>query len=92
MVYGEFFSKFKFERMMKERKVPKSDVSFAEIEVALCNIPTKDWIEELMHEEEKLVQGMVFYINLEYHHKLRKTSLAKITQVSNPHDTYSSIN
>ena len=57
MVHGEFFSKFKFEKMMNGRKVVNSDVSFDEIEVELCNIPTYDWIDELLKEQEQEDKG-----------------------------------
>ena len=57
MVYGEFFSKFKFERIMQSRLVPNSDISFDEIEVYLCNIPTHDWIDELIVEEDREREG-----------------------------------
>ena len=58
MVYGEFFSKFKFERMIQARLIPTSDITFDEIEVELCNIPTYDWIEELRKEEAKEKEGI----------------------------------
>ena len=61
MVHGEFFSKFKFEKMMNGRKIVNSDVSFEEIEVDLCNIPTYDWIEELMKEQEEQEKGFSFF-------------------------------
>ena len=47
MVHGEFFSKQKFDLFIKNRLVPNSDITFEEIEVDLCNIPTNDWFEEL---------------------------------------------
>jgi len=59
MVHGEFFSKFKFENLMNSRKVIDSDVSFEEIEVELCNIPTHEWIEELFHKQETESQGII---------------------------------
>ena len=58
MVYGEFFSKYKFDNLMNSRKIVDSDVSFEEIEVELCNIPTYEWIDELNRLEEKEKEGI----------------------------------
>ena len=50
MVHGDLFSKKKWENFLRHRAVPGSGVTFAEIEVTLCNIPS---FEELMEEEEE---------------------------------------
>lgn len=57
MVHGDFFSKYRFERLMQSRVVVDSDITFEEIEVELCNIPTHDWIDELLVEEEREKEG-----------------------------------
>ncbi|XP_060077748.1 trichohyalin-like [Ylistrum balloti] len=41
-VHGKFFSRKKWETFIKSRAIPGSGVSFAEIEVLLCNIPSRD--------------------------------------------------
>ena len=50
MVHGKFFSKRRWEKFLKGRAVPGSGVTFAEIEVTLCNIPS---LQELTEEEEE---------------------------------------
>jgi hypothetical protein len=56
MVHGDFFSRHKWEAFLRHRAVPGSGVSFAEIEVMLCNIPSnQDRMEE--EEEERLRQA-----------------------------------
>ena len=50
MVHGDLFSKRKWETFLRLRAVPGSGVTFAEIEVMLCNIPS---MEELLEEEEE---------------------------------------
>ena len=57
MVHGEFFSARKFEYLVTSRPVPKSDISFEEIEVELCNIPTYDWMEEIYAEQDRQKEG-----------------------------------
>ena len=49
MVHGEFFSKHKWETFLRQRAVPGSGVTFAEIEVILCDIPS---LAELLEEEK----------------------------------------
>lgn len=60
MVHGDFFSKYRFERLMQSRVVVDSDITFEEIEVELCNIPTHDWIDELLVEEEREKEERAF--------------------------------
>lgn len=51
-VHGGHFSRRKWDQFIKSRAAPGSKVSFAEIEVELCNIPClNDVIEE--EEEER---------------------------------------
>ncbi|XP_069127879.1 uncharacterized protein [Argopecten irradians] len=52
-VHGKFFSKRKWEVFIKSRAVPGSGVSFAEIEVLLCNIPNRDESREEQLEQER---------------------------------------
>ena len=56
MTHGEFFSDLRWERFLRSRAIPGSGVSFSEIEVMLCNIPSReDWLadqEEMRHEQE----------------------------------------
>merc|ERR1712193_53839 len=54
MVHGEFFSSQRFDDLMGRRLVQGCDVSFEEIEVELCDIPTHEWIEQQMAAEKKL--------------------------------------
>eukprot|EP00794_Sanderia_malayensis_P004876 gene4876-5515_t len=53
MVHGEFFSLRRWTKFVNSRPASGSLISFAEIEVDLCNIPTMGWIEEILEEEEE---------------------------------------
>jgi len=57
MVHGEFFSMQRFNDMIAKRMVPECDVTFEEIEVELCNIPTYEWIEQQMAADKKLKES-----------------------------------
>ena len=50
VVHGNNFLKRKWEKFIRSRAVPGSGVSFQEIEVTLCNIPSR---QELLEEEEE---------------------------------------
>ena len=52
-VHGKYFSRRKWERFLKNRAVPGSSITFAEIEVMLCDIPSKS---ELAEDEKRLQQ------------------------------------
>ncbi|XP_070555975.1 apical junction molecule ajm-1-like [Ptychodera flava] len=53
-VHGNLFSQRKWEKFLHSRPVPGSRVSLAEIEVDLCNIPSKeDILHEKMEEERE---------------------------------------
>ena len=49
MVHGNLFSKRRWDQFLASRVTPGCGVTFPEIEVLLCNIPS---IEELSAEEE----------------------------------------
>ena len=49
-MHADCFSKRKFEQFMRQRAAPGTGVTFAEIEVMLCNIPSR---AELLQEEEE---------------------------------------
>ena len=51
-VYDEFFSHRRWLKFLKTRRVPGSDISFAEIEVELCSIPSAEWLEQDAKEED----------------------------------------
>jgi hypothetical protein len=55
-VHGKHFSRRKWDHFVKSRAVPGSDVGFAEIEVMLCDIPSRTEVEDeqrqLQLEEE----------------------------------------
>ncbi|XP_035825821.1 trichohyalin [Aplysia californica] len=53
-VHGRFFSPGKWSNFVKSRAVPGSGVTFAEIEVMLCDIPSKQILEEEERERERL--------------------------------------
>ncbi|XP_022107129.1 axoneme-associated protein mst101(2)-like [Acanthaster planci] len=60
-IHGKLFSKLQWERFLKNRPVPGSGISFAEIEVDLCNIPSRadmayEEMEEHRQKEEKAKQ------------------------------------
>lgn len=52
-VHDDFFSQRRWVKFLRSRAAPGSEISFAEIEVPLCNIPTLDWLEEEKEEEER---------------------------------------
>lgn len=52
-VHDDFFSQRRWVKFLRSRAAPGSDISFAEIEVPLCNIPTLDWLEEDKEDEER---------------------------------------
>ena len=53
MVHGEFFSNRRWNKFLNSRAAKGSLISFNEIEVDLCDIPTMGWIEEILEEEEE---------------------------------------
>ena len=64
-VYDEFFSHRRWLEFLKGRRVPGSGISFAEIEVELCNIPSAEWLEQDAKEEERERGGtMVYYTSV----------------------------
>lgn len=76
-VHGKFFSRKKWELFLKSRAVPGSGVSFAEIEVILCKIPsrgeTRD--EELQLERER--EGKYWVYSTYIHHNRLYELLSK---------------
>ena len=57
MVHGEFFSQRRWTKFLNSRAAKESLISFNEIEVDLCDIPTMGWIEEILEEEEEERRG-----------------------------------
>ena len=57
MVHGEFFSIRRWNKFLSGRPAKVSLISFSEIEVDLCEIPTVGWIEEILEEEEEERRG-----------------------------------
>ncbi|KAJ8034092.1 hypothetical protein HOLleu_24518 [Holothuria leucospilota] len=55
VVHGSLFSLRRWEKFIKSRPVPGTGVSFAEIEVDLCNIPSREAIalEQLEEQRER---------------------------------------
>lgn len=58
MVHGEFFSQRRWNKFLNSRAAKDSLISFSEIEVDLCDIPTMGWIEEILEEEEEERKGL----------------------------------
>lgn len=52
-VHDDFFSPRRWLKFLRSRAVPGSGISFAEIEVPLCDIPTMDWLDEQKQDEDK---------------------------------------
>lgn len=52
-VHDDFFSQKRFVKFLRSRAAPGTEISFAEIEVPLCNIPTLDWLDEEKEDEER---------------------------------------
>ena len=57
MIHGEFFSQSKWEQFLGERAVSRSGVSFPEIEVLLCDIPSVHDMMEEERERQRLERG-----------------------------------
>ncbi|CAH1250897.1 Hypp8934 [Branchiostoma lanceolatum] len=55
-VHGQLFSKRRWQKFLQSRKLPKSGVSFSEIEVDLCNIPNREEVLKEKLEEEQQSQ------------------------------------
>lgn len=55
-VHGRYFSPGKWSNFLKSRAVPNSGVAFAEIEVMLCDIPSKQSLEEEEKEKERIMK------------------------------------
>nr|KAG5713950.1 hypothetical protein BaRGS_020278 [Batillaria attramentaria] len=69
-VHGKHFSRQKWERFLKSRAVPGSSIGFAEIEVMLCDIPSRTELKDeedlqRQEEEEKQRRRKEFEIALE---------------------------
>lgn len=56
-VHGKYFSKRKWEYFVTHRPAPGSGVSFAEIEVMLCDIPNRMETLDEQNEAEKERDG-----------------------------------
>ena len=52
-VHDDFFSYRRWLKFLRSRTAQGSGISFAEIEVPLCNIPTMDWLDEEKQDEDK---------------------------------------
>ena len=52
-VYDDFFSHRRWLKFLRSRAAPGSGISFAEIEVPLCNLPTRDWLDEEKQDDDK---------------------------------------
>ncbi len=57
VVHGDLFSKRRWDKFIKSRAVPGSGISFAEIEVDLCNIPSREELAMERLEEQKEKEG-----------------------------------
>ena len=58
-VYDEFFSHRRWLDFLRSRPVPGTGISFAEIEVELCNIPSNEWLEQDSKEEKREREGIM---------------------------------
>lgn len=56
-VHDDFFSHRRWLKFLRSRAAPGSGISFAEIEVLLCDIPTMDWLDEERQDEDKEKEG-----------------------------------
>lgn len=52
-VHDDFFSNRRWLKFLRSRAAPGSGISFAEVEVPLCDIPTMDWLDEEKQDEDK---------------------------------------
>ncbi|GFR91409.1 trichohyalin-like [Elysia marginata] len=55
-VHGRYFSPGRWSKFIQSRAVPNSGVAFAEIEVMLCDIPSKKSLEEEEKEKERIMK------------------------------------
>lgn len=51
-VHDDFFSHRRWLKFLRGRAAPGSGISFAEIEVPLCDMPTMDWLDEERQDED----------------------------------------
>lgn len=51
-VHDDFFSHRRWLKFLRSRAAPGSGISFAEIEVPLCDMPTMDWLDEERQDED----------------------------------------
>ena len=59
-VHGEDFSRRRWDSFIKSRPAPGTKVSFAEIEVELCNIPCHSDVLDEEIEERRAKEGTKF--------------------------------
>ncbi|XP_064626175.1 apical junction molecule-like [Lineus longissimus] len=52
-VHSELFSKKKWQKFLMQRAAPGSGVTFAEIEVDLCDIPSREALAQEQYEDER---------------------------------------
>ena len=52
-VHDDFFSDRRWLKFLRSRAARGSGISFAEIEVPLCDMPTMDWLDEEKQDEDK---------------------------------------
>lgn len=60
-VHGEQFSRRKWDLFTKGRPAPGSKVSFAEIEVELCNIPCRTDVLDEQEQERHRKEGNLLF-------------------------------
>ena len=58
-VHGEYFSRLRWDNFLRTRAAPKTGVSFPEIEVMLCDIPSKEEFEQEQLMLKKLQKGII---------------------------------
>ena len=66
VVHGEYFSMEKFNGLMSKRLSNECDVTFQQIEVELCDIPTYEWIKQQMDADLKIEGFLLEYFKCVY--------------------------
>lgn len=61
-VHGKYFSNKGWEKFLRSRLIPGGGVSFGEIEVMLCEIPSKLQVDQELHEAEREEEGEKFEV------------------------------
>ena len=69
-VHDEFFSQRRWQQFVSTKMKHGRGVTFDEIEVELCNIPDRNFIEWEREMEEKEKAGKLWKRNMQFYHSI----------------------